>query len=70
MYEDNESSVEEDDFSDYDYVCVSFPPSHNREDMKRGKGHSSGSIHLHYSKSKRFIDLVTAKAVSRLFSTP
>lgn len=66
MYEDSDSAIEEEDFSDVEYSYVFLVGFTNREDIKRGKNHSTGSIHLHYSKTKRFIDLVTNKAVSRL----
>ena len=67
MYEDNDSGVEEEDFSDIEYSFAFLSGFPSREDIKRGKSHSSGSTHLHYSKTKRFVDMVTSKAVSRWF---
>lgn len=67
MYEDNDSGVEEEDFSDIEYSFTFLSGFPSREDIKRGKSHSSGSTHLHYSKTKRFVDMVTSKAVSRWF---
>lgn len=38
---------------------------HCRGGTRKRVGHGSGGIHLHYSKTKHLIDLVTSKALSR-----
>ncbi|KAK8801249.1 hypothetical protein WA171_004396 [Blastocystis sp. BT1] len=56
---DSDMDIEEND-DDFDYDSEDYEGGNRKR-----AGHGSGGIHLHYSKTKHFLDMVTSKALSR-----